>query len=82
MIEKMFLAAGTMALAAAGILLGLLVTPDVEPRGLPAVRHPQPTATSVPAAPVRVDKVKLIIQQNVNCWWPVPGYVCTGREYL
>jgi hypothetical protein len=82
------LVAGMVLIGVAAMLLGvvlfLLLTPEIEPRGLTPVRHPQPTATSS-EAPVHppVNKVELIIQQNVDCWYPVPGATCgPERTYL
>jgi len=57
-------------------------TPDIRVQPGPAVHRPVPVPTGVPRPPAHVDRTQLIIQQNVDCWWPVPGYVCTGREYL
>jgi hypothetical protein len=74
---------GGAAVFLAVTLLGVIMAPQIDARTAVVVRHPVPAPTSV-GAPVHppVKKVDQIIQQNVDCWWPVPGYVCTGREYL
>jgi len=79
---------GTVLIACAAFWTGLTILllavflPDIQGPDRPAPPRPTPapTSSSVPASPA-VDKVALIIQQNVNCWHPIPGYVCTGREY-
>lgn len=47
------------------------VVPGTQPTGVPHVRPP-------------IDKTKLIIQQNPDCWWPIPGFTCDPgtRTYL
>lgn len=75
------LLASASTLAVALVLLAAALTPRIQapdrPRAHPV---PRPTSSTAPAHPA-VDKDSLIIQQNVNCWYPVPGYICTGREY-
>jgi len=57
-------------------------TPEIRVQPGPGVERPVPVPTGSPRPAAHVDRTQLIIQQNVDCWWPVPGYVCTGREYL
>lgn len=57
-------------------------TPNINPTP-PHRTHPTSGPTTAPKTPVPVRKPDLIIQQNVNCWYPVPGFVCgTERTYL
>jgi hypothetical protein len=56
--------------------------PDAEDRrGTEATFQYVPTTsvTGFPTVPQRIDKEKLIIQQNNQCWIGVPGATCNPK---
>jgi hypothetical protein len=78
--DHLFFAGCVVLLAALGalaLMLLNLVFPDIQ--GAP-VQHRRPPAagpTTVPKPPVHLDKTKLIIMQDVDCWRNgVPGATC------
>lgn len=75
-----WLLVAVLALGVLALLSGDAVR--MHPPATAPVRHslPRPTSSTAPVHPA-VDKTGLIIQQNVNCWYPIPGYICTGRQY-
>lgn len=69
-----------LGLALLAILLGLGIVmslqPVIQPQPKERIHRPRPTPTGVPSLPRSVDKTKLIIQQNSECWIGVPGVTC------
>lgn len=66
-----------------GLLLVLLATifPDIQSAPAPH-RTPASGPTTVPRPPVHLDKTRLILQQNADCWGAPTGTDCgPGRTY-
>jgi hypothetical protein len=66
-----------LGLGALALLLLSLAFPDIQ--GAPEHHRRPPAAgpTTVPKPPVHLDKTKLIIMQDVDCWRNgVPGATC------
>lgn len=66
-----------LGLGALALLALSLAFPDIQ--GAPEHRRRPPASgpTTVPKPPVRLDKTKLIIMQDVDCWRNgVPGATC------
>lgn len=77
---------GIVILVGISIAIGLamlLVTPKIAgtQKQFQMVPNTSPTMTagSTPYVPVKVNKEKLIIQQNPMCWWGVPGMTCDPK---
>jgi hypothetical protein len=68
-----------MGLCIAIVLAMVLLTPKIA-GAQPTFQYvPNTSVTGFPTAPQRIDKEKLIIQQNNQCWIGVPGATCDPK---
>lgn len=73
---------GIVILVGISIAIGLamlLVTPKIAGTQKPFQVVPTTSVTGSPTVPQRINKEKLIIQQNPMCWWGVPGMTCDPK---